>query len=237
MFISFNLWRKWSLCWVLFVFFLSGRYRTQLWDKQAGSFLPSTPGLGMHVEIKDPETNVACLCLHSTFQTCLIYNNYTNTNASLLLWNHILSLFISDHSVPSVWIRWTFHLHVPHTRRASDLPSLQLHQDGTVCWRKTGTTVKLMEQKINIEISLSAEHKRRYFWRMSVIIQLMDPVAFHSFFFFFLHTMEVNGVHINCLVTFFCVQQKKEMLTGLDQLEGEINYIYSYFVILLINFE
>ncbi|RXN05374.1 transmembrane emp24 domain-containing 4-like protein [Labeo rohita] len=35
-----------------------GRYRTQLWDKQAGSFLPSTPGLGMHVEIKDPDTKI-----------------------------------------------------------------------------------------------------------------------------------------------------------------------------------
>ncbi|KAJ3587072.1 hypothetical protein NHX12_013462 [Muraenolepis orangiensis] len=33
-----------------------GKYRTQLWDKQANSFLPATPGLGMHVEIKDPET-------------------------------------------------------------------------------------------------------------------------------------------------------------------------------------
>uniref|UniRef100_A0A8C1VJH9 Transmembrane emp24 domain-containing protein 4-like n=1 Tax=Cyprinus carpio TaxID=7962 RepID=A0A8C1VJH9_CYPCA len=43
-------------CWALFVFL--GRYRTQLWDKQAGSFLPSTPGLGMHVEIKDPDAKV-----------------------------------------------------------------------------------------------------------------------------------------------------------------------------------
>lgn len=46
-------------CWALFVFL--GRYRTQLWDKQAGSFLPSTPGLGMHVEIKDPDAKVAFL--------------------------------------------------------------------------------------------------------------------------------------------------------------------------------
>uniref|UniRef100_A0A8C2EC52 Transmembrane emp24 domain-containing protein 4-like n=1 Tax=Cyprinus carpio TaxID=7962 RepID=A0A8C2EC52_CYPCA len=38
-----------------------GRYRTQLWDKQAGSFLPSTPGLGMHVEIKDPDAKVVIL--------------------------------------------------------------------------------------------------------------------------------------------------------------------------------
>uniref|UniRef100_UPI003AADB932 transmembrane emp24 domain-containing protein 4 isoform X2 n=1 Tax=Centroberyx gerrardi TaxID=166262 RepID=UPI003AADB932 len=35
-----------------------GKYRTQLWDKQTNSFLPATPGLGMHVEIKDPDTKI-----------------------------------------------------------------------------------------------------------------------------------------------------------------------------------
>ncbi|XP_065440360.1 transmembrane emp24 domain-containing protein 4 [Chrysemys picta bellii] len=35
-----------------------GNYRTQLWDKQSESFLPSTPGLGMHVEVKDPDGKV-----------------------------------------------------------------------------------------------------------------------------------------------------------------------------------
>ncbi|XP_030625756.1 transmembrane emp24 domain-containing protein 4 isoform X2 [Chanos chanos] len=35
-----------------------GKYRTQLWDKQTNSYLPSTPGLGMHVEIKDPDTKI-----------------------------------------------------------------------------------------------------------------------------------------------------------------------------------
>lgn len=38
---------------------LLGKYRTQLWDKQMGSFLQATPGLGMHVEIKDPDTKVS----------------------------------------------------------------------------------------------------------------------------------------------------------------------------------
>ncbi|XP_028309729.1 transmembrane emp24 domain-containing protein 4 [Gouania willdenowi] len=35
-----------------------GKYRTQLFDKQTNSFLPATPGLGMHVEIKDPDTKI-----------------------------------------------------------------------------------------------------------------------------------------------------------------------------------
>lgn len=36
----------------------AGNYRTQLWDKQSEAFLPSTPGLGMHVEVKDPDGKV-----------------------------------------------------------------------------------------------------------------------------------------------------------------------------------
>lgn len=35
-----------------------GNYRTQLWDKQMETFLPSTPGLGMHVEVRDPDMKV-----------------------------------------------------------------------------------------------------------------------------------------------------------------------------------
>ncbi|XP_005396718.1 PREDICTED: transmembrane emp24 domain-containing protein 4 [Chinchilla lanigera] len=35
-----------------------GNYRTQMWDKQKEAFLPSTPGLGMHVEVKDPDGKV-----------------------------------------------------------------------------------------------------------------------------------------------------------------------------------
>ncbi len=51
--------------------------------------------------------------------------------------------------------------------------------------------------------------------------QLMVAIDFHAFFS---HTIEVNGYHQTfCLPnilqnTFFCGQQKKETLTGLEQL-------------------
>lgn len=35
-----------------------------MWDKQKEVFLPSTPGLGMHVEVKDPEGKVGPRGLH-----------------------------------------------------------------------------------------------------------------------------------------------------------------------------
>lgn len=36
-----------------------GNYRTQLYDKQSESYLPATPGLGMFVEVKDPDEKVS----------------------------------------------------------------------------------------------------------------------------------------------------------------------------------
>lgn len=33
---------------------LTGKYKAQLWDKRTDQFLESTPGMGMHVEVKDP---------------------------------------------------------------------------------------------------------------------------------------------------------------------------------------
>ncbi|XP_060740612.1 transmembrane emp24 domain-containing protein 9-like [Tachysurus vachellii] len=35
-----------------------GNYRTQLYDKQSESYMPATPGLGMFVEVKDPDEKV-----------------------------------------------------------------------------------------------------------------------------------------------------------------------------------
>lgn len=37
---------------------VTGKYKAQLWDKQTEKFLDSTPGMGMHVEIKDPDDKI-----------------------------------------------------------------------------------------------------------------------------------------------------------------------------------
>uniref|UniRef100_A0ABI7ZJB3 GOLD domain-containing protein n=1 Tax=Felis catus TaxID=9685 RepID=A0ABI7ZJB3_FELCA len=42
-----------TLAWMM-----SGNYRTQLYDKQREEYQPATPGLGMFVEVKDPEDKV-----------------------------------------------------------------------------------------------------------------------------------------------------------------------------------
>lgn len=45
---------------------------------------------------------------------------------------------LPDYPLPPVRLRRTVHLHLPHSWRASDLSAFQLHQDGSVCRRKTG---------------------------------------------------------------------------------------------------
>ncbi len=43
---------------VTLVYFSAGNYRTQLYDKQKEEYLPATQGLGMFVEVKDPDDKV-----------------------------------------------------------------------------------------------------------------------------------------------------------------------------------
>ena len=36
----------------------TGNYKVEIFDKAQNKFIPTTGGLGMHVEVKDPEENV-----------------------------------------------------------------------------------------------------------------------------------------------------------------------------------
>lgn len=40
---------------MLFVLFILANYKVELYDPRSGGFMPSSPGIGMHVEIKDPD--------------------------------------------------------------------------------------------------------------------------------------------------------------------------------------
>jgi len=37
---------------------VTGKYRTQLYDDQSNDYMPASPGIGMHVEVLDPENKV-----------------------------------------------------------------------------------------------------------------------------------------------------------------------------------
>lgn len=48
----------WKLCILTIVFSFSVNYKVELYDPRSGGFMPSSPGIGMHVEVKDPDDKV-----------------------------------------------------------------------------------------------------------------------------------------------------------------------------------
>ncbi|MBN3319308.1 TMED4 protein, partial [Atractosteus spatula] len=64
-----------------------GKYRTQLWDKQSSSFLPSTPGLGMHVEVEDPDTKIVLSRQYGS-EGCFTFTSFTPGEHRICLYSN-----------------------------------------------------------------------------------------------------------------------------------------------------
>ncbi|CAF0722140.1 unnamed protein product [Rotaria sordida] len=43
-----------------------GKYKVELFDPQSNTYLPSTPGIGMHVEVKDPDEKIVLSKLYTS---------------------------------------------------------------------------------------------------------------------------------------------------------------------------
>lgn len=43
-----------------------GKYKVELFDPKSNTYLPSTPGIGMHVEVKDPDEKVVLSKLYTS---------------------------------------------------------------------------------------------------------------------------------------------------------------------------
>jgi p24 family protein alpha len=43
-----------------------GKYKVELFDATSNTYLPSTPGIGMHVEVKDPEEKIVLSKLYTS---------------------------------------------------------------------------------------------------------------------------------------------------------------------------
>ena len=43
-----------------------GKYKVELFDERTNTYLPSTPGIGMHVEVKDPEDKIVLSKLYTS---------------------------------------------------------------------------------------------------------------------------------------------------------------------------
>ena len=43
-----------------------GKYKVELFDPNSNNYLPSTPGIGMHVEVKDPDDKIILSKLYTS---------------------------------------------------------------------------------------------------------------------------------------------------------------------------
>ncbi len=43
-----------------------GKYKVELYDQRSNTYLPSTPGIGMHVEVKDPDDKIILSKLYTS---------------------------------------------------------------------------------------------------------------------------------------------------------------------------
>lgn len=49
-----------------FLAFFSGNYKVQLYDPRTNGFAPSSPGIGMHVEVRDPDDKIILSKVYSS---------------------------------------------------------------------------------------------------------------------------------------------------------------------------
>ncbi len=43
-----------------------GKYKVELFDERTNNYLPTTPGIGMHVEVKDPDDKIVLSKLYTS---------------------------------------------------------------------------------------------------------------------------------------------------------------------------
>lgn len=77
------------------ILFSTGNYRTQLYDKQKEEYLPATQGLGMFVEVKDPDEKVCLMKDLRIIKAQFVW--FLSCSFAYLFW-------VSGDPVPPVWI-------------------------------------------------------------------------------------------------------------------------------------
>ena len=57
---------RYHRCIMYFCLLLTGNYKLQLYDPRTNGFAPSSPEIGMHVEIRDPEDKIILSKVYSS---------------------------------------------------------------------------------------------------------------------------------------------------------------------------
>ena len=84
---------------------ISGNYKVQLYDPRTGGFMPSSPGIGMHVEVKDPDDKIVL--------SRVIHHNILLNAKNVLNWSVFILTGIQFWRKVHIYIThawWTHHM-------------------------------------------------------------------------------------------------------------------------------
>ena len=102
-------------------YIFTGNYKVQLYDPRTGGFMPSSPGIGMHVEVKDPDDKVVLSRVRNLSINVVKLLKY-------LLFHLLITLGLQ------LWRQ--IHFYFSHSWRTCHLPVFKQHQ--VVFWHSVG---------------------------------------------------------------------------------------------------
>ncbi|CAF1360651.1 unnamed protein product [Adineta ricciae] len=96
-----------------------GKYKVELFDEKSNAYLPSTPGIGMHVEVKDPDDKIVLSKLY-TSEGRFTFTSHTPGE-------HVICLFSNS----TAWFggqKLRVHLDIDVGEHAVDYQSVSAHE-------------------------------------------------------------------------------------------------------------
>lgn len=75
-----------------YVFFILVNYKVELYDPKSGGFMPSSPGIGMHVDVRDPEEKIVLSRVYSS-EGMISFTSHTPGEHSICMFSNSTSWF------------------------------------------------------------------------------------------------------------------------------------------------
>ena len=88
-------------------FQLTVNYKVELFDPRSGGFMPSSPGIGMHVEVRDPDDKTILSRVYSS-EGRLSFTSHTHGEHIICLYSNSTAWFSGTQlvSTRNVLISW-----------------------------------------------------------------------------------------------------------------------------------
>ena len=120
--------------------FLAGNYKTQLYDKNTNDFMPSSPHIGMHVEVKDPDSKIILSKVYSS-EGRFTFTSHTPGEHSICLYSNSTkwAMFGANNKMVNIqvlmWlycVTYCYNLPIDSNAKCTDIGHFQ--KFGTPFW-------------------------------------------------------------------------------------------------------